>query len=91
MNRSLNIFKEAEQAPPDAPEQTPDYFETSTHPNTPPIDWISEQCAIQTKPLGRKRINTKCTSLHHHSLSQICKSSNTSYWKLFTSRLIFCL
>ncbi|KAG1791103.1 uncharacterized protein HD556DRAFT_1445620 [Suillus plorans] len=47
---SSDSLKEAEQVPPDAPEQTPDYLAMLTHPNTPPHRLnlkIGAVCAIQ--------------------------------------------
>ncbi|KAG1793207.1 uncharacterized protein HD556DRAFT_1443955 [Suillus plorans] len=47
---SSDTLKEAEQVPPDAPEQTPNYLTMLTHPNTPShrLDLkIGAVCAIQ--------------------------------------------
>ena len=47
---SSDILKEADEAPSDAPEQTPDYLALLTHPDTPPhrLDLkVNAICAIQ--------------------------------------------
>jgi hypothetical protein len=68
---SSDILKEADEAPSDAPEQTPDYLALLTHPNTPPHRLhlkINAVCAIQRnlsveKGLVRNR-RVRITALH---------------------------
>jgi hypothetical protein len=82
---SSDILKEADEAPSDAPEQTPDYLALLTHPNTPPHRLhlkINAVCAIQRnlsveKGLVRNR-RVRITALHRRFIEvQIPNTTET--------------
>lgn len=65
------MLKEADQVPPDAPEQTPDYLAMLTHPNTPPhrLDLkVNVICAVQRNLSVEKGLvqnaRVRITALH---------------------------
>lgn len=69
---SSDVLKEADQAPPDAPEQTPDYLAMLSHPNTPPhrLDLkVNAICAVQRNISVEKGLvrnaRVRITALHN--------------------------